>query len=109
MIPARDDDSAAGWECRTGINGQAKRARRVMPSFDILFTVIVIGVIVFVILNAVAFMILVERKVSAYMQDRYGPNRVGPYGLLQPIVDGAKMLLKEDIIPTHVDKVFFLL
>src|SRR5437870_4671522 len=67
-----------------------------------------IVVVVLVVLHVVAYMILVERKVSAYMQDRHGPNRVGPYGLLQPIVDGAKMLLKEDIIPSHVDKIFYL-
>ena len=43
------------------------------------------------------------------MQDRIGPNRVGPFGLLQPIADGLKFLLKEEIIPRHVDKLFFLL
>src|SRR5262249_48271322 len=41
--------------------------------------------------------------------DRLGPNRVGPYGLLQPIVDGVKFVLKEDIIPRHVDRLFYLL
>lgn len=56
-----------------------------------------------------AYLILLERKTAAWVQDRIGPNRVGPLGLLQPIADGVKFLLKEDIIPAHVDKVFFLL
>src|SRR5256885_340785 len=42
-------------------------------------------------------------------QDRAGPTRVGPFGLLQPIADGAKFLLKEELIPKHVDKLFYLL
>ncbi len=56
-----------------------------------------------------AYLILLERKTAAWVQDRIGPNRVGPLGLLQPIADGIKFLLKEDIIPDHVDRVFFLL
>jgi len=55
-----------------------------------------------------AYLILVERKVAAYMQDRIGPNRVGPRGLLQPIADGLKFLLKEDVIPDQADKLLFL-
>lgn len=61
------------------------------------------------ILTAVAYCIYFERKISAWIQDRCGPNRVGPYGLLQPIADGAKFLLKEDIIPSHVDRPLFIL
>jgi NADH-quinone oxidoreductase subunit H len=65
-----------------------------------------------VVMNAIlllcAYLILAERKVAAYAQDRLGPNRVGPWGLLQPIADGVKFLLKEDIIPDHVDRVFYL-
>jgi NADH-quinone oxidoreductase subunit H len=61
------------------------------------------------VLGLCAYLILIERKVAAYAQDRLGPNRVGPWGLLQPIADGVKFLLKEDIIPDHVDRVFFLL
>jgi NADH-quinone oxidoreductase subunit H len=80
-----------------------------MTPFNIWYTLATIVVVLFVVLHVVAYMILVERKVSAWMQDRHGPNRVGPWGLLQPIVDGAKMFFKEDIIPSHVDKVFFLL
>src|SRR3954469_10411600 len=55
------------------------------------------------------FLVYVERKVCAYMQDRIGPNRVGPFGLLQTLADGLKFLLKEDVIPRNVDKALFLL
>ena len=55
------------------------------------------------------YLVLAERKVSAWMQDRIGPNRVGPFGLFQPMADGLKILLKEGIIPSHVDKGLFLI
>src|SRR5262245_4897745 len=89
----------------------ALRARREfddMPAFSLTITLILIVVVVAVVLNTVAFLTLAERKVSAWMQDRRGPNRVGPFGILQPIVDGAKFLLKEDVIPKYVDKIFFI-
>ncbi len=71
-------------------------------------------IFVLAILAAVGFLSLVgglgtyaERKISADMQARIGPNRVGPYGILQFLADGVKMLLKEDIIPTQSDKFLF--
>src|SRR5687768_3834459 len=60
-----------------------------------------------VVLGTVAYLILLERKVASWVQDRIGPNRVGPWGLLQPIADGMKFLLKEDYRPAGVDKVLF--
>ena len=57
----------------------------------------------------VLMMIYAERRVSAFIQGRIGPNRVGPQGLLQPIADGIKFLMKEDIIPSAVDKPIFIL
>ncbi len=72
--------------------------------FSGVLTLVVIGVM----LLGVAYCIYFERKIAAWIQDRYGPNRVGPRGLLQPIADGAKFLLKEDIIPDNVDKPLFI-
>jgi NADH-quinone oxidoreductase subunit H len=73
------------------------------------FSVILMAVVLFILLNATAICILAERKVSAYIQDRQGPNRVGPLGLLQPIADGLKMFIKEHVLPANVDRPLYLL
>jgi NADH-quinone oxidoreductase subunit H len=67
-----------------------------------------IGAIVIVLLLAVAYLTYAERKVMAVMQLRRGPNVVGPFGLLQPIADGLKLLFKETIIPAGANRVIFL-
>jgi len=75
----------------------------------LLFAMIVGGVIVLLfILGVVSYLIYFERKVIGWMQGRIGPNRVGPFGLLQSIADILKLLLKEDIVPTHADRPLFL-
>jgi NADH-quinone oxidoreductase subunit H len=68
-----------------------------------------VAVVTVVFLTAVAYTILLERKVLGHIQNRWGPSRVGPFGLLQPLVDGAKSLLKEDIIPTAVYRPIYLI
>lgn len=65
---------------------------------------ILIGVALFVLLTAAAYSVYAERKVSALIQQRVGPNRVGPLGLLQPLADVLKLILKEDIVPTAANK-----
>src|SRR5207248_2293574 len=79
-----------------------------MHAFNPWYTILTIIVVMGALQGTCAYLIYVERKICAYMQDRIGPNRVGPMGLLQPIADGLKFLFKEDIIPNHVDKVLFM-
>lgn len=80
-----------------------------MPPFDPTYTAIVVVGLIAGVMGVCAYLTLGERKISAWMQDRIGPNRVGPGGLLQPLADGGKFFLKEEVIPDHVDKVFYLL
>ena len=61
-----------------------------------------------VLLTAVAYSVWLERKVVGHMQNRWGPTRVGPFGLLQPLADGAKFLLKEDLTPPYVYKPLYI-
>jgi NADH-quinone oxidoreductase subunit H len=72
-------------------------------------TLVSIGIAMGGILVACMYLVLAERKVSAWMQDRIGPNRVGPFGLIQPVADAIKILFKEGILPAHVDKGLFVL
>jgi NADH-quinone oxidoreductase subunit H len=70
----------------------------------IIITVVKIAVVLVVLLTGVAYSVYAERRVSAFIQDRYGPNRVGYQGLLQPIADILKLVMKEDIVPTKATK-----
>ncbi len=60
--------------------------------------------LIFVVLTGAAYMVWLERRVSAWIQDRIGPNRVGPFGLLQPLVDVIKLMFKEEIVPITAEK-----
>jgi NADH-quinone oxidoreductase subunit H len=62
-----------------------------------------------ILLTAVAYTVLLERKLVARIQNRWGPTRVGPFGLLQPLADGLKFILKEDLIPANVYKPLYVL
>jgi NADH-quinone oxidoreductase subunit H len=73
----------------------------------VLFSAVKIVSVVGLLLLIVNYAVLVERKLSAFIQDRVGPNRLGPGGIWQPIADGLKFILKEDYTPDHVRKVYF--
>jgi NADH-quinone oxidoreductase subunit H len=64
--------------------------------------------VTFILLTAVAYSVWLERKVSAHIQNRWGPTRVGPFGLLQPLADGVKFIFKEDLTQPHVYKPLYI-
>jgi NADH-quinone oxidoreductase subunit H len=78
-----------------------------LPQQFALFSVIKVVACVGIALFLVAYTVYIERRVCAFIQDRLGPNRVGPFGLLQPMADGVKAFLKEDLTPDHVRKAYF--
>jgi len=76
-------------------------------AWPILWTLIKIVAVVLPLMGAVAYTTLWERKFLGWMQVRLGPNRVGPWGLLQPIADAMKLLTKEILVPTAASKGLF--
>jgi len=76
---------------------------------SVIFTGIKIVVCFAVMMTMVAYTVVLERRLCAWIQDRIGPNRVGPFGLLQPAADGIKAFFKEEMTPAHVRKVLFTL
>ncbi len=78
-------------------------------TFFLVSSVVKIVVVFTAILVGVALLTLAERRICAWMQDRLGPNRVGPQGLLQPAADGLKNLMKEETLPAQADRVLFML
>ena len=72
-----------------------------------IWPLIQIGIVVTLVALWVAYATYLERKISAFMQARLGPMRVGPWGLLQPIADGLKLLTKEDLMPEGADEFLF--
>ncbi len=75
----------------------------------IVLNLVKIGVVMGVLLTCVAYTVLLERKVLGFIQLRYGPNRVGPWGLLQPLADLLKLLFKEDFTPPGANKILFVI
>jgi NADH-quinone oxidoreductase subunit H len=80
-----------------------------IQAHPLIMALIKIVIVLLVLSGIVAYLVYMERKVLSFMQARMGPMRVGPWGLLQPIADAIKLLLKEDIIPAGADKFVFLL
>jgi len=84
-------------------------ALQYLQSHPLILATVKILIVFAVLSGLVAYLVYMERKVLAFMQARLGPMRVGPWGLAQPIADGIKLLLKEDIVPAGADKWVFLL
>ncbi len=75
----------------------------------VLLSLLKVAIVTVILLTSVAYTVLLERKVVGRIQNRWGPSRVGPFGLLQPLADGIKLFLKEDIIPSGVYRPLYLL
>ena len=82
-----------------------------LTNFEVflLLSVLKVAVVLVITLVCVAYTVLLERKLIGRMQNRWGPSRVGPFGLFQPLVDGAKLFLKEDLMPLAVERPLFVL
>ena len=80
-----------------------------MSTTDLIIVLVQAGILVNLMLVAAAYMVLAERKVAAWIQNRIGPNRVGPWGLFQSFADVIKLYLKEDVVPAAADYKFHLL
>jgi NADH-quinone oxidoreductase subunit H len=80
-----------------------------MHEFNVWYTLVTIVVVFGALQGTAGFLVYVERKICAYMQDRIGPNRVGPYGLFQVVADGLKFVLKEEFVPKNCDKALFII
>jgi NADH-quinone oxidoreductase subunit H len=82
-----------------------------LSNFEVflLLSVLKVAVVLVITLMAVAYTVLLERKVIGRMQNRWGPSRTGPFGLLQPLADGIKLFLKEDMMPLAVERPWFIL
>ncbi len=78
-----------------------------IPAF-VVISILKSLVVIVVLLTAVAYSVWLERKVSAHIQNRWGPTRVGPFGLLQPLADGVKFIFKEDLTQPHVYKPLYI-
>ncbi len=74
----------------------------------VLVSIIKVVIILIVLLTIVAYTVLMERKVVGRIQNRWGPHRVGPYGLLQPLADGLKFIFKEDLTPPYVNRPLYI-
>ncbi|MCX6258874.1 MAG: NADH-quinone oxidoreductase subunit NuoH [Bacteroidia bacterium] len=80
-----------------------------MEANDLIFKIILLFLVFIITLLVAMYSTYAERKVAAFIQDRIGPNRAGTFGLLQPLADGVKMFMKEDIIPLHANKALFVM
>jgi NADH-quinone oxidoreductase subunit H len=75
----------------------------------LLLSILKVVVVLVITLSAVAYTVLLERKVLGRIQNRWGPSRVGPFGLLQPLADGIKLFLKEDLLPLAAERPLFII
>lgn len=94
---------------RTWVNGLLTGTGMADWAAEMILTLLGIGIIFAVVPGIVMGEIYLERRIIAKMQDRIGPNRVGPFGLLQPVADAVKLLTKEDIVPAGADRLLFAL